>query len=72
MIELFKDTDLEQRKLIYIIYENNFKEIVQNQNTEDAIQSMWNGNVEAKTSLYNMFYVTQNLFYKDINDSLFI
>ncbi|KAL4473684.1 hypothetical protein ABPG74_022548 [Tetrahymena malaccensis] len=68
MIDIFKDIDLEKRKVIYLINNNNSGILQSNQIVEDAIESMWNGNVVPQANLLKMFTITQNLFFSEMSD----
>ena len=59
---ILRDTDLEQRRVIYIIYENNLWEIIAMQNVENVINILWNGSILSEFDLFSIFSVTSNLF----------
>lgn len=59
---VLRDTDLEQRRVIYIIYENNLWEIIGMQNVENVIDILWNGSILTEFDLLSIFSVSSNLF----------
>ena len=59
---ILRDTDLEQRRVIYIIYENNLWEIISMQNVENVIDILWNGSILSEFDLLSIYSVSSNLF----------
>lgn len=59
---ILRDLDLEQRRVIYIIYENNLMELIGMPNVENVIDILWNGSILTDFDLLSIFSVSSNLF----------
>jgi len=59
---ILRDSDLEQRRVIYIIYENNLWDLVAMPNVENVIDILWNGSILTDFDLLSIYSVSSNLF----------
>lgn len=70
LLEIMKDVDIEDRKLIYVIHENFLYELISFENLQNVIDILWNGNVICNNNIFSFFSITQNLFLSKYNSVL--
>jgi hypothetical protein len=61
LIRLLQDKDYQNRQVIDIIYQNQFYQLIANENVQDVIDVLWNGSRPSNTNLLSFFSITQNL-----------
>ena len=64
---ILRDKDLEERRVIYIIYENKLWDLIEMQNVENVIEVLWNGGIFSDYGFFSLYSISQNLsFSKDL------
>ena len=61
-IRLLLDCDSEQRKLIYIIQQNNLTRLVDNHTFQEVIDILWKGKLVVQNGIFDLYATTQILF----------
>ena len=70
LLEIMRDLDIEGRKLIYVIHENNLFELISKENLQDVIDILWNGNMICNNNIFGFYSISQNLFLSKYNSLL--
>ena len=70
LLEIMRDLDIEGRKLIYVIHENNLFELISKENLQDVIDILWNGNMICNNNIFSFYSISQNLFLSKYNSLL--
>ncbi|KAL4501446.1 hypothetical protein ABPG72_021253 [Tetrahymena utriculariae] len=59
--DIFLDSDLDGRKLLYIIYENSMDEFIASDKVQEVIDILWHGNSTTTQNFINFCSIGQNL-----------